>query len=288
MHAVKNFQTSKSLTADGIVGPLTQNALINAVNSITSIRTINDFMYTTTDVHIRQGPNTTYISKGVLSANTKVYVYQIRADGWAYAKLNTTYGYIYSKYLSINPTIHSSTTSSLPTFTRHTQDLLEIIQNCKSYLACNHFIYSLASGARTIPADQSKPFDGNYCIDCSSYVSWVLYEYALANNLQDMQNYFSYQRSSRTFASIGASSGNNYLKVVDAKTSHPVDLSLAQAGDILVSDGHVEFFSSYTQTANTVSIKVYNCGSNHSILIDGISTSATKNISDITYILRVR
>ena len=180
--------------------------------------------------------------------------------------------------------------SALPAFLRNSLSLVQIIKNCKSYYAKNNFVYSTASGARTIPADKSKLYNGNYCVDCSSYVSWALYEYALINGNIPMQKYFNYQRSSSTFASIGANGGNDYLTVVDSKTpSKLVDLSKAKPGDILVTPSHVEFFYSYSKTGNnTASILVYNCGSNSSIKVDGTSYSGTKNISDITYILRVK
>ena len=81
-----------------------------------------------------------------------------------------------------------------------------------------------------------------------------------------MKNYFSYQRNSLTFTNIGANGGNAYLSVVSQKGNTSVDLSLARPGDILVSNGHVEFFNSYTNPSqNYINIKVYNCGSNSSI-----------------------
>lgn len=179
----------------------------------------------------------------------------------------------------------SSTTTNkntLPAFNRTSSNLLTIIKNCKTYYAKNNFSYNLAAGVRSIPADNSKSYNGNYYVDCSSYVSWVLYEYALANGKTDMKNYFSYQRNSATFASIGANGGNSYLKVVNG-------FSNAKAGDILVTPGHVEFLSSYTKNSNgTYTIKVYNCGSDSSIKVAGITNSATKNISEISYILRVK
>ena len=93
------------------------------------------------------------------------------------------------------------------------------------------------------------------------------------------------------FANIGASGGNDYLEVIDNKkdSSDTVDLSLAKPGDILVSKGHVEFFNSYINpSGNYVNIKVYNCGSNTSIKINGLTTSATLDKRDILYILRVK
>lgn len=217
-----------------------------------------------------------------------MYVYQIRKDGWAYAKHNNSYGYIYSKYLSTNQVSTVTQSTSLPAFSRTNTSIMSIAKACKSYIAQNNFVYSLAAGARTIPMDKSKLYNGSYCVDCSSYVSWVLYEYALINGKTSMQNYFNHQRNSSTFASIGASGGNSYLSVVSSKGNSNVDLSKAKAGDILVSPGHVEIFSSYTTSGNNVSIKVYNCGSNSSIKYAGLTTSATRNISKITYILRVK
>ncbi len=286
-NAVISFQKSKGLSVDGIVGANTRNALKNSIISSNTSSTINNYRYTNARVNFRNGPGTSYYSKGILNANTKVYVYQIRKDGWAYVKYNNSYGYIYSNYLSSNYTT-TNTQNGLPTFNRNNTNLLEIVKSCKAYIANNNFVYSLAAGARTIPMDNSKLYNGHYCVDCSSYVSWVLYEYALINGNTNMKNYFNYQRNSATFASIGANGGNNYLSVVSSKGNSYVDLSKAKPGDILVSQGHVEFFNSYTKSGNNVSIKVYNCGSNSSIQYTGITTSATKNISEINYILRVK
>ena len=281
--AVLQFQKEQQLMVDGIVGQATRNALKASVNlRSSSPHTVNDFLQTTVNVNLRQGPGTNYPIQTTLSKGTRLYVYQIRADGWAYAKWNGFYGYISSDYLS------TVSTSSLPAFERTHNHLLAIMQDCKNYYADNAFVYSLADGARTIPADKSQRYNGNYCVDCSAYVTWVLYEYARANHLDSMQAYFSYQRSSKTFASIGASGGNASLQVISQKGASPVSLSLAQPGDILVTPGHVEFFDSYTKTSSGISLKVYNCGSNASIRNRGVSTSATTQEEEITYILRVR
>lgn len=284
-NAVVSFQSSKGLSVDGIVGSATRNALKNSSASSVYSTTVNSSMITTTGVNFRSGPSTNNSSYGVLASGTSVYVYNHRSDGWSYVKYNGTNGYIYTKYLA-------SSGSSLPTFNRNSSSLINIIKNCKAYYANNNFYYSTAAGARSIPADNSKPFGsyGRYYTDCSCFTSWVLHEYARANGNTAMKNYFSTQKSSSVFASIGAAGGNSYLKVVDAKNgSDYVNLANAKVGDILVSPGHVEFFSSYTKgTGNKVSIKVYNCGSDASVKASGITTSATTNIADITYILRVK
>lgn len=274
-NAVVNFQKNNNLEVDGIVGSATKNALKNGTTQIA----VNAYKYTSTRVNFRSGPNTTYSSYGVLNTNTKVYVYSVTSNGWAYVKYNNTYGYISNQYLK-NTT---STSNSLPAFNRNTSNLLTIIKNCKAYYANNNFSYSLAPGVRSVPADRSKSYSSKYYVDCSTFVSWVLYEYALANGNAGMQNYFDTQQNSAVFASIGANGGNAYLEVVGK------DLSLAKPGDILVTNGHVEFFSSYTKYSNTyVNIKVYNCGSNTSIRTNGLTTSATMNPAEIKYILRVK
>lgn len=293
-NAVILFQRSKGLEVDGIVGPATRNALKNVMGSAPSTSSnnsttvINANRYTSDNVNFRSGPSTSHSSFGVLAKGTQVYVMQNRSDGWSYVKYNGRYGYIYTTYLQIaKPTVSSltntNTSNTLPKFNRNSADLLTIIKNCKNYYANNNFTYSLANGARTIPADNSKLYSGKYCVDCSSFVTWVLYEYASATGNTSMKNYFSYQRNSATFASIGASGGNNYLKVVAG------GLANAKAGDILVTSGHVEFFSSYVKNANgTISMKVYNCGSDGSIKVTGVSNSATKYESEIKYILRIK
>ena len=282
LNAVKSFQTKTNIMVDGVVGTQTRNKLKQYATSTTSI---NAYRYTSANVNFRTGPSTSYSSLGILVKDTKVYVVNKRSDGWSYVKYNNKYGYIYSQYLKT-----SITNNTLPKFNRTATSLINIIKNCKAYYANNNFYYSLAAGVRTIPADNSKTYDGKRYVDCSSFTSWVLYEYALANNKTSMKNYFSTQKTSSVFANIGENGGNNYLSVVDRKTSNKnVNLTNAKEGDILVTKGHVEFFKSYVKNTNgTLNIKVYNCGSDSSIKVAGVTTSATKYASEILYILRVK
>lgn len=286
--AVKSFQRKYNLSVDGIVGKATREAL--KTNSSTTT-----LMYTTANLNLRKGASTSHSIILTIPKAASVSVIS-KVNGWAYVKYNSTYGYVSTNYLSSTKlTVSNTTTNSngtLPTFSRTSSNLMSIIKNCKAYYAANNFYYSTAAGVRSIPADKSVITDSykRYYTDCSNYVSWVLYEYALANGNANMKNYFSYQRNSTTFKNIGDNGGNTYLSVISKKTSTSnVNLANAKPGDILVSPGHVEFFNSYTMNSNgTINLKVYNCGSTSTIQAPGITTSATRNIGDITYILRVQ
>ena len=282
-NAVCSFQKNKGLLVDGIVGPATKDALKKYANS-----TALKYKYTTTRVNFRSGPSTTYSSYGVLNENTQIIFINEYNSMWSYISYNNAYGYIASQYLS-DMTTSNTNSNGLPSFIRNSSNLIQIIQNCKAYYANNNFYYSIANGVRSIPADKSINYSGKYYVDCSSFVSWVLYEYASANNNTAMKNYFSYQRNSTTFANIGAMGGNEFLEVISSNKNGCVNLSIAKPGDILVSNGHVEFFNSYTMYSPTYAIlKVYNCGSNTSIQRAGLTNSAILNPNDISYILRVK
>lgn len=301
LSAVKNFQSKYNLAVDGIVGTNTKTALKKYTvsnNTSSSSATTSSTMYTTANLNMRKGASTSYSIITIIPKGTAVTVVSTNSNGWSLIKYNSTYGFVSKNYLSFTKPVSTSNTTSttvtpgLPIFSRTSKDLMNIIKNCKAYYANNKFYYSTAPGVRSIPADKSKTSGtyNRYYTDCSNYVSWVLYEYALANGNENMKNYFSYQRNSATFASIGANGGNSYLSVVSKKAaSSNTNLALAKPGDILVSPGHVEFFNSYTMNSNgTVTLKVYNCGSTSAIQAHGITTSATRNIGDITYILRVK
>lgn len=298
------------------------NSSTSSNNSINTSTTANEY-YTTANLNLRNGASTSYSIILTIPKNASVTILSNSSNGWSLVKYNSTYGFVSKKYLTYtipsqnasnvnnnnatntnnsiinnnnintsNNTTSNQNSTKLPAFVRNSNNLITIIKNCKNYYANNHFYYSLANGARSIPADNSLPYGtyNRYYTDCSNYVSWVLYEYALANGKSDMKNYFSYQRNSATFKSIGDNGGNSYLSVVSKKTNtNGVNLALAKPGDILVSPGHVEFFNSYTMNSNgTITLKVYNCGSTSSIQAPGITTSATKNLNEITYILRIK
>lgn len=128
---------------------------------------------------------------------------------------------------------------------------LEVAKYCHDYLADNQYFYSSEankaanryvddgkSAGRNIPVDTKESI--RY-IDCSAYVSWVLYEYGYTEIK-------GWQKTSSWFFGECTSHYPSWKKV---------SLSQAQAGDILAKEGHVEIY-----VGNG---KVYNCGATSAI-----------------------
>ncbi len=114
-------------------------------------------------------------------------------------------------------------------------DFLAIAKRCHDYVRENNFRYD---GGNTIPIDES----GNKIIDCSSYVSWVCYEYGY-------KDFKGGQVS--TGRLLGRARSHNWTIK---------DGSEAVAGDILLRTGHTEIYAGNGQS--------YNCGSDESILVE--------------------
>lgn len=104
---------------------------------------------------------------------------------------------------------------------------------------------------------------GGKTIDCSSYVSWVLYR-------AGVPGFEGYQKTSSVFNS-------------NPWGWQTVSIENARAGDILVYAGHVEIYAGETKNGRAV---VYNCGGNWSISHPAPSTSGHP-VGTIKKILRV-
>lgn len=131
-------------------------------------------------------------------------------------------------------------------------DFLAVAKRCHDYVRDNGFTY-LQTPHNTIPIDES----GYKTIDCSSYVSWVCYEYG----------YKDFKGSQESSDSILSKAREHNWIIKDA--------SEAVAGDILQRSGHVEIYAGNG--------KAYNCGGPNSIKAD-ISNS---NPSRFTYAITV-
>ncbi len=114
-------------------------------------------------------------------------------------------------------------------------DFVAIAKKCHDYVRENRFSYG---GGNSIPIDES----GGKTIDCSSFVSWVCYEYGY-------KDFKGGQQSTDTLLGVARSHGWTIK-----------DGSEAVAGDILLRTGHTEIYAGNG--------KSYNCGSDESILAE--------------------
>ena len=162
-------------------------------------------------------------------------------------------------YIPIQTVIAATNNSNV------TNAVVEKAIECHKYLREHRYTYG---GGYSIP-------DGIYnssIVDCSAYVSWVLYEIGC-------ESFKTYQETE--FVTRCSSGAHPELEEVNNKND-------VQPGDILVyrayggHSGHVELAA---QVENGKVIRVYNCGSNSSILSEGTSeypetSFPSRNISE--------
>lgn len=199
------------------------------------------------------------------------------------------------------------------------QELVNAIKNCKSYYAGHGFKYCQCGGAdRLVPpysgtpdpvngfsklpvrqsqvtCDDPKHYSGlAYRTDCSTYVSWVIYEYARANGWTDLEEMFNSQQSSGKFEQFannlknGANTGAyQYMTLVWHRArgdSNDVAKKIVQEGDILIyrqgSIHHVDFSSGKWG-------EVYSCGGNKGISA-GEKPTGGHGVDKLTAIIRLR
>lgn len=121
-------------------------------------------------------------------------------------------------------------------------------------IECHKFLRE--KGFHYAQAGVNIPITGNgRTIDCSSYVSWVLYE----AGFKDLEGY---QQTSYTF-------------LANRWGWQEVSVSQAQPGDILIYSGHVEIMAADAGDR----FRVYNCGGNSSINASGTAEYPESSIS---------
>ena len=130
---------------------------------------------------------------------------------------------------------------------------LQKAKECHDYVRTNNFTYEQAGVYIPINSSSGKT------IDCSSFVSWVLYE-------SGYSQFGGYQKTSSYFAS----NPMNWQKI---------SRDNLQAGDIMVFSGHVQIYAGGNQ--------YYNCGGNSSIRTPAPSSSGT-SINSGTFLFGLR
>ena len=128
-------------------------------------------------------------------------------------------------------------------------DFLEVAQAVWQIICETNPEYSMAYG-KMVP-----PSEGFTVTDCSHYVSWVLYEYGLATNNDELVKTFEgAQHSSSTLTSVNWDAlGFEMISV----SSMPGGLAAnVQPGDILIKNGHTDIVVEYTDGT----LWTYDCG----------------------------
>ena len=179
-------------------------------------------------------------------------------------------------------------------------DLVEAMKNCMDYLNLHKNTFKYGYSVSVPPYSNnstSTQWGSPRCseMDCSAYVSWVIYEVAKANNCQGLLNEFG-RWSSYDFDDLGndLSMGKTtgvckYFQLVCARKDIPKgEISKVkdklQAGDIIVyhegSGHHVEFVK---ETGKT---NVYSAGDESHWKKPGAQSYTRR--SDVTWIIRLK
>lgn len=142
--------------------------------------------------------------------------------------------------------------------TASSNSIIASAKEIKKYIAENGYKYGAISG-------QIKDAKKSRTIDCSSYVSWVLYNAGYSEFGGDSNSSSSFQANSWGF------------KVINKKNVKPGDILVYQTA----TTGHVEIYAGMSGGQ----VKVYNAGSNNAIKNSGTTTSY-RGLSQTTKILR--
>ena len=207
---------------------------VEAYNAYWNAETDDEYGVTSNDSMYSHPLYTTYMSEPVTSnGNYMLGLERRRKSEWILFKT----GY----YDSIGKWCSQSGTGNI----------VEKAVECHRYLRTNGYYY--AQAGVNIPITGS-----GRTIDCSSFVSWVLYE----AGFEEMEGY---QQTSYTF--LANKWGWQELSVSDA-----------QPGDLLVYSAHVEIVAGDAGDR----FLVYNCGSNNSINAEGTSELPESSTSGYT------
>lgn len=147
--------------------------------------------------------------------------------------------------------------------TSETRTFLEVAKERHDYINNNNYTYV---NGTTIPADASR----NRGIDCSAYVSDVIYWYGYYNGYQKYVDTFKgWQHVSSWFMSKSN---------VESMGWKQLDISQVQAGDLIVKSGHIEIYAGDG--------KCYNAGSTEAINKE-YSNSGMTYVKGFTYAIRI-
>lgn len=177
-----------------------------------------------------------------------------------------------------------------------TKSFVTIAEECKKVLYDNDFYYSsgawvgtnFSTGANNSgnPASSSRKTKG---IDCSGYVSWVLYKYGCQNGKSKYKDLFLSQQDTSTMKNIFDNNTDLFQKVGKLNNLDKNDL---KAGDIFIRSGkHVEIYKFYgtvhnntnPETTSNNKYACYSAGNTNQIQNPYLAAYGTCNGSTSSY-----
>ena len=134
--------------------------------------------------------------------------------------------------------------------------LAEIAKELKKSIRENGFSYqySVYYDFELYPPSSNT---SNKKMNCSSFVSWILYEYAKQKGNFVIENEFKKSKTSYNILSYLKNDTDNFIYVGKLHKLNSEDL---QIGDIIIKDGHAEILAEYDASESN-EYRCYNAGS---------------------------
>lgn len=182
---------------------------------------------------------------------------------------------------SCTVTVNEKTqTSSSQQPTQSARSFLQIAKDCKGILANNNFSYGNHTYNYRTGAPSSST--STKTIDCSGYVSWVIYEYAKERN-SNLANDFEKNKNTGNMLNYMQNHSEYFTKISTLSTTG-INNGTIKSGDILIKNGHVEIYASYDSNQQKYKVRCYNAGNTTAIQNNGATGGACNegNLSNYT------
>lgn len=166
--------------------------------------------------------------------------------------------------VTVIPAQGQSTKPQQPTQNLGNESFAVTAKNCMTVLYNNKFKYgNVGYNYKDNPPSENT---SNKKIDCSGYVSWVIYEYAKQKNNTTLMNDFKTNKNSGTTLNYM----KNHPEYFESKgTLSNLKVSELKEGDIIVKDGHIEIFAKYDSNQNYWKYRCYNAGRDIERIVSG-------------------
>ena len=155
----------------------------------------------------------------------------------------------------------------------------DVASQCHKVLSDNDFSYGTHS---YVFSKETPKTTKTKTIDCSGYVTWVLYEYGKKTGNNTFKDLFSTSLSASMLKDIFASYTKYFEYVGKA------DKVEMKEGDLLVRPGkHIEIFSHISGTGNW-KIKCWHAGNTSAIRAESTSSGVVNSSPSLYYVYRIK